>query len=204
VKRNVATISEGIVGAGISRRDGIAYNLLCFFFACAIAVLSLTCIKPPRPNLIPEGYDTWNTTTEVRLDYPIPGHEDKFRIIYMNAAGFGFTRSGTSSERIEFPEGTIIAKDIYAVSNPGPSDLPIKITAMVKASSDPAARGGWIWVVKDLESGEETTMSGDFCVRCHANANEPHPYGWKNPDGVYADYVFFPPGTGSVPTADGY
>lgn len=167
------------------RHDGMA--LLAAFFVAS-------CAAPVRPALVPEGYRTWRTTTDVRLDYPIPGHEDRFRVIHMNDKGFSFTRAGGPAGRVDFPEGTIIAKDIFPTSNPGPTDLPVMVTAMVKASSDPDARGGWLWVVKDLSTGMESIQKGDFCVRCHANANEVHPYGSKNPGGAFSDYVFFVPG----------
>lgn len=163
-----------------------------------VALLLGSCAKPVRAALIPEAYGSWPTTTNVRLDYPIPGHEDKFRVIHMNDVGFKFTRTGSKPDRLDFPVGTIIAKDIFTVSNPGPADAPMMVTAMVKAPADPDARGGWLWVVKDLGTGKEDIMTGDFCLRCHSNANEPHPYGAKNQNGDYCDYVFFVPGEDSV------
>jgi len=182
------------------KRDGVAAMLV----GLVAAGLFQACARPAPVALIPAGYGSWPTTTTLRLDYPIPGHEDRFRVIHINAKGLAFTRSGSDPERIEFPEGTIIAKDIFGVSNPGPADKPVMVTAMMKSGNDPAARGGWVWVVKNLEKGDETVMSGDFCVRCHDNANEKHPYGWKNPDSAFADYVFFIPGTDSGAVYDGY
>ncbi len=162
------------------------------------------CAKPVRPALIPDAYGSWPTTTNVRLDYPIPDHEDKYRVIHMNDVGFKFTRTGSKPDRLDFPVGTIIAKDIYTVSNPGPADAPVMVTAMVKAPTDPDSRGGWLWVVKDIGTGKESIMTGDFCVRCHSNANETHPYGAKNLNGDNCDYVFFVPGEGSVSTPPPY
>lgn len=164
----------------------------------AILMLGLSCARPRPPLLIPDGYASWRRTTDVRLDYPIPGHEDRFRIIHMNDTGFSFSLVQGPSGRVQFPEGTIIAKEIYPTSNPQPADKPVMLTAMVKASSDPDARGGWIWLTKDLATGMEKRMLGDFCVQCHANANEAHPYGWKNPEAVFSDYVFFVPKNGSI------
>jgi hypothetical protein len=42
---------------------------------------------------------------------------------------------------------------------------------------------------------------GNFCVTCHANANEKHPYGDRNPREEFRDYVFFVPG--GAPAAAG-
>ncbi len=36
----------------------------------------------------------------------------------------------------------------------------------------------------------------NFCITCHANANEKHPYGDKNPNEEFRDYVYFVPGEG--------
>ena len=169
-----------------------------------LSSLTFSCAKPPQPPLIPSDYSLWKTTTDIVLDYPIPGHEDRFRVIHINDKGLGFTRDGGTPERITFPEGTIIAKDIFAEKSPGPSDVPVMVTAMVKSGSNPQARGGWLWVVKDLKVGKETIMTGDFCVRCHDNANEKHPYGWKNTGGAFADHVYFIPGTDPVVEANPY
>jgi hypothetical protein len=177
--------------------------LLACAAALFIASYAASCAAPPRPTLVPDGYRSWSLTTNVRLDYPIPGHEDRYRVIQMNEKGFTFTRAEGPSGRVDFPEGTIIAKDIFPTSNPGPTDLPVMLTAMIKAPSDPDARGGWLWVIKDLSSGMETLQKGDFCVRCHANANEAHPYGSKNPGGAFSDYVFFVPGRQSAASSTG-
>ena len=106
----------------------------------------------------------------------------------------GFSRASEAGGRVAFPDGTVIAKEIFAVTSPGPADKPVMITGMVKAPGDPDARSGWLWLTKDLASGKESVYTGDFCVRCHANANEMHPYGSKNPSGAFSDYVFFIPG----------
>jgi hypothetical protein len=166
--------------------------------------------------LVPDGYSTWRRTTELRLDYPIPGHEDNFRIIYINDTGLGYSRTGAAqAEYIEFPEGTVIAKEVYEGASPEPGAKPMMITAMIKAAGSPDARGGWVWVVKDLAMNKETIIKGTFCFTCHGNANEAHPYGDKNLHESFRDYVFFIPGGSSiasggqspvatVPFGDGY
>jgi hypothetical protein len=163
----------------------------------ALALMGSSCAKQVRQTLIPPDYASWKKTTNVVLDYPIPGHEDRFRVIYIDERGAGVTRRSSGNGRVEFPAGTVIAKEIYGVSKPGSADEPVMLTAMVKAPDDPQASAGWLWLIKDLASGKENVYTGDFCVRCHANANEKHPYGMKNPDGVFSDYVFFIPGDGA-------
>jgi hypothetical protein len=167
---------------------------------CCVAIVSAAFLtacapKPLARALVPEEYASWGQTTSLRLDYPIPGHEDNFRIIYMNDAGFGYSRTGTGqTERVEFPEGTVIAKEVYEGASPEPGSKPMMVTAMIKASDNPDARGGWVWVAKDLAMGTETIIKGDFCFTCHANANEAHPYGDKNQEEQFRDFVFFIPG----------
>lgn len=164
--------------------------------AAILPLMPLACRKASPAELVPGDTAGWRATTSVRLDYPVPGHEERYREIRMSPAGFAYLESGSGSPggRLDFPDGTVIVKDIYATSRPAPGEPPVMVTAMVKAPGDPDARGGWLWVVKDLASGGEKRMVGDFCVRCHANANERHRYGTGNPEGAYADYVFYVPG----------
>ena len=63
---------------------------------------------------------------------------------------------------------------------------------MLKRPGHPQARAGWLWIVKDIPSGKETIISEEFCVTCHANANERHPYGDRNPTEDFRDFLFFP------------
>jgi hypothetical protein len=63
---------------------------------------------------------------------------------------------------------------------------------MVKEPGDPRAKCGWLWITKE-QGGEERVFEGNFCVTCHANANERHPYFDGNPREEFRDYVFFPP-----------
>jgi hypothetical protein len=170
--------------------------MVSIFVAILCLVPLSSCSPHAEPQaLIPDDYETWGRTTDLRLDYPIPGHEDNFRIIYMNGTGFGFSRTMEGqSERVVFPDGTVIAKAIYEGASPEAGATPMMVTAMVKASDNPDARGGWIWVTKDLAMGKETVITGDFCFTCHSNANEAHPYGDKNQDEAFRDYVFFIPG----------
>jgi len=41
-------------------------------------------------------------------------------------------------------------------------------------------------------TAKETVITEEFCITCHGNANESHPYGDKNPNNEYRDYLFFP------------
>ena len=166
--------------------------------ALLMAALSLFqisgCAKKTAVPLIPPDYASWRRTIQRDLTEPIPGHEDRGRRIFINQAGSGFTRSfGDGSSAVEFPEGTVIVKEIYG-KGPDPfADPPVMLTVMKKDPDDRRALGGWVWIVKDLGTGEEQVMTNSFCVTCHANANEPHPYGDRNPDNEFRDYVFYLP-----------
>ncbi len=97
---------------------------------------------------------------------------------------------------LEDPVVTVIVKEVYASAKPMPEDEPIQLTIMAKQPQDPRAQGGWVWVTKDLPDGKEAVFMGNFCITCHANANEKHPYGDGNPNEEFRDYVFFVPGEG--------
>lgn len=155
-------------------------------------ILAMVSCSPEEPlSLIPPGHASWKRTTSQVLDYPVPGHEDNLRVIRMNDTGFAYTI--TADDGLVFPEGTILTKDVYMGRSPADGAQPVMVTAMVKAPSDSRARGGWVWVVKDTKTGRETVQTGDFCVRCHHDANEKHPYGQRNPDAEFRDYVFMVP-----------
>ncbi len=149
--------------------------------------------KTPAP-LVPDGYSSWPRTTPLDLTEPIPGHEDRGRRIFVNVIGENFTHSEKGGTRmVEFPGGTIIVKEIYDRAPDPFARPPIMLTVMKKDPDDPRSLGGWLWIVKDLSTGNEQVMTNTFCVTCHANANESHPYGDKNPEKEFRDYVFYLP-----------
>lgn len=167
--------------------------------AILFALGASACSAPEDRVYVPADYATWGKTTDIPLDYPIPGHEDRYRLIYMNDRGFGFTSAEESGRiRTEFPLGTIIAKEMYPGPRAEPGQRPVMVTAMIKEPAHTKARAGWLWVMKDLGSGKETLVEGSFCVNCHNGANEPHPYGDRNPGKAFRDYVFFVPKGGPI------
>ena len=140
----------------------------------------------------------------VVLDYPIPGHQDRFRIPRMNAVGFTVTPTVDGGKRHwDFPDGTVIVKEVYKTPKPAAGETPIQLTIMVKAPKDPHAQGGWLWITRDLPNGKETVFMGNFCITCHSNANEKHPYGDGNPNEEFRDYVYFVPGEGGSKSGAG-
>ena len=139
-------------------------------------------------------YHSWQKTTNVVLDYPIPGHQNRFRIPRMNGIGFTAKPALENGKRHwDFPEGTVIVKEVYATQKAAGGE-PIQLTIMVKAPRDPHSQGGWLWITRDLPNGKESVFMGNFCITCHANANEKHPYGDGNPNEEFRDYVYFVPG----------
>ncbi len=156
-------------------------------------ILLLSCRKEETTSYVPEGYRGWKQTTNVVLDYPIPGHENHWRRIYINSTGEGVTSETREGRGYDaYPEGTIIVKEIYPGQEPKENDTPVGLAVMIKDTDNYLARGGWVWVDHDVATGKEKVIDYEFCFDCHANANEGHPYGDKNPDNEYRDYVFFP------------
>ncbi len=142
---------------------------------------------------LPVDYSDWKRTTDIELDYPIPGHENRYRRIFINNVGEGLTiRQGELGAVHAYPEGTVILKEVFSTLRPGADERPVQLTAMIKRPEDSRSRGGWIWVVLNTESGEQTVFANELCVTCHANANEGHPYGDRNEENEFRDFVFFP------------
>lgn len=171
--------------AAVSRRVLLCATVLIWFSACS---------GEKNTAYVPDSYDGWQQTTDIELRYPIPGHEDNYRRIYINPAGLEYrTEINNSGRQYFFPEGTVIVKEVYDGFNPAPGETPRQLTVMMKKPDHPDALGGWLWIVKKPGEPEEQIVTNEFCLTCHSNANEPHPYGDENPEGEFRDYVFFIP-----------
>ena len=165
------------------------------FLAVSATLVGCT---PGKPTIYATpDYHSWKRTTDVVLDYPIPGHQNRFRIPRMNDVGFTAKPTmDNGKRRWDFPAGTVIVKEVYQTTKPAPGEQPIQLTIMVKAPKDPHSQGGWLWITRDLPDGKEAVFMGNFCITCHANANEKHPYGDGNPKEEFRDYIYFVPGEG--------
>jgi hypothetical protein len=84
----------------------------------------------------------------VELDYPIPGHEDHYRKVYVNDIGTRFTATTSNGRReLRYPPGTVIVKEVYAgLARPAEGEKPMVLTAMIKRPEDQRALDGWLWV----------------------------------------------------------
>lgn len=164
----------------------------------AVCGMLMGCAAEKQPVYATPDYHSWKRTTDVVLNYPIPGHQDRFRIPRMNDVGFTVKPTIDNGKRLwNFPVGTIIVKEVYQNPKPAPGEQPIQLTIMVKTPKNPHSQGGWLWITRDLPNGKEAVFMGNFCITCHANANEKHPYGDGNPKEEFRDYVYFVPGEGS-------
>jgi hypothetical protein len=152
-----------------------------------------SCAEQKPAQLVPDDYSYWERLTDTELNYPIPGHMDNYRIPYINEIGENVSIKNEGGRIVyDYPEGTIIIKEIYAGPEYQDGDKPTALTVMVKDPDSPLARGGWIWIMKSLDSGKEIINTDGFCVNCHNDANENHPYGQGNPNEDFRDCVFFP------------
>jgi hypothetical protein len=159
----------------------------------ALLIGAAGCSAGKQVPPVSSSYNNWKRTHSVELDYPIPGHEDKYRRIFINSAGEKpeiLTVKGRVT--YAYPEDTQIVKEVYEDRIPQPGKEPAMLTVMIKKTGHPLARGGWLWIVKDVKSSKETIISEEFCITCHTNANEKHPYGDRNPKNEFRDYLFFP------------
>jgi len=158
---------------------GILILLLPLFWSCA---------PRERPPLLPEDVTQWTQLNQIPMDYPVPGHENQYRVTYINDRGLS---PQMSDQGLVYPEGTIIAKVIHETLEADSAE--VAITAMIKDSLSDDSKEGWVWVMKDLATNQERIINSTMCVTCHQSANEPHPYGEGNPQGLFRDYAFFYP-----------
>ncbi len=169
-----------------------------FLRATVLSTLLLTllagCEQQQSVDFIPEDYRNWPRTTNTQLQFPIPGHEDNLRKIYINPEGLDYDRELEDGKlHYFFPEGTVIVKEVYDGFNPGPDEPPKQLTVMVKKPEHPKSLGGWLWIVAPSADGQENIVENEFCLTCHSNANEAHPYADGNPNEQFRDYVFYLP-----------
>lgn len=154
----------------------------------AVALLS-SCAEEPIEYLDVD-YEDWERTVDRDLTEVVPGHGGGLRRIYINRVGTD--AAPNESGAIRYPEGTVIVKEIFTTSEPEPTEDPAAIVGMVKAPESPESRGGWVWILRDVATGEEEIFAEEYCITCHGNANESHPYGDGNPSEVFRDFVFYP------------
>lgn len=161
------------------------------YLLCCVFLLFSSCGK--QEKLIPDTHDDWKLFTKTRLDYFIPGHEANYRIIYINSIGLNVNIKTSSQGKKEYhyPNGTILLKEIYPGMDYNPGEEPLRYTVMLKQPDHPAAKGGWVWLVKNHKTKDESIFRSDMCVNCHEGANRSHPYHDKNPDNEFRDYAFF-------------
>lgn len=161
--------------------------------AALLATLIAACVSKEEGPLVPEDYRAWTRWPEEPLRYPIPGHLSNARVVFMNELGFQVEVTPDGDRlRDDYPEGTIIIKEVHTGLEADVDAEPAELTVMVKSPDHELALGGWIWLRKDPRTGQESIIDYALCVDCHADANEPHPYGDENPRGEFRDYVFFP------------
>ncbi|HEQ71083.1 MAG TPA: hypothetical protein ENN69_01210 [Spirochaetia bacterium] len=159
----------------------------------ALALSLVACGKGDRKVWVPDNYREWEHTINEVLSYPIAGHGPTYRVIYINKEGTHATETVRDGrDWYEYPPGTIIVKEVYQDRNAVQAGTPFQLTVMIKAPEAPEAVDGWVWVVKDTASGNETVFQSTFCIDCHSDANERHRLGWGNPIAEFQDFVFFP------------
>ncbi len=169
--------------------------------ALIVAACQNTAVELPALPTIAE-YRSWKTPTDIPLNYPIPGHGDAYRKIYINPIGEQVEEKLINGRHSYiYPPGTIVVKEIYAGHDePAPDETPLKLDIMIKAPEHPRALNGWLWIESNVPPTQPRVITHRICVDCHANANETHPYGEMNPQGELRDFVFFPPNTRQTPT----
>lgn len=150
------------------------------------------CAEEAPEQFFDEDYVNWARTVTEPLTYPIPGHGERRRAIFINNIGTTVEPVTDDEGRVsyDYPDGTIVLKENY--TDVEGSEL-ANFTIMIKASKDDRSRDGWIWVNRDAQSGKETLFTeSTFCLTCHVGANKEHPYGDGNRNNEFRDFLFFP------------
>jgi hypothetical protein len=162
-------------------------------FSVLVFLLALT-LAGCSASLVPGDWASWEKVSQTVSIGPVPGHEEAFRTAYLNKTAEATKPAAKDGQSTwDYPKGSIILKAAYNGSAPpGKGESPARLYAMVKNPDDPRAKGGWVWVVRDGANGIESVIDAPFCVDCHGYANQPNPYGDRNPGSEFRDYVFLP------------
>ena len=121
-------------------------------FVSLVAACS-TDVSPPELG----DYSTWH---KIETMGEVPGHGDSYRLIFVN----DIARRGTTEK------GAVIVKEVHDNDGGKPGALRvIEIMRKVRAGTDPADDGGWLFSATESAGGDE--VSFDFCWgRCHVQA----------------------------------
>ena len=164
---------------------------------CATAFLC-ACSRTSRP-LLEYDYPDWTQLHDEPITEPIPGHSSGIRTMYINPTGTAVTVTEGEARTVwDYPDGTVIIKEVAMPTEAGAAGEPSMLLGMIKDPAHPQAQGEWVWVMRNPHTGEETIFDSEFCITCHADANErrtaddPLPIGIPNPDRAFRDYVFYP------------
>ncbi len=160
-------------------------------FLFLVGVIALAgCKADVQESLVPTDYLAWSPTVPGALEYQIPGHTQALRKIYINKAGTEvITHDQNGRLTYDYPVGTILLKENYTHAD---DKTPNNLTVMIKEPENAKSKGGWVWINKDVSTGGERIFSNEFCFSCHQNANERHPYGDRNSNREFRDYVYYP------------
>jgi hypothetical protein len=141
--------------------------------ALALAACGETVDTAGLPSV--DGYSDWH---RIDVTGPAPGHGDTYRIIYVNEVGRGYAHAG------QYPAGTVIVKEIHALTGAGEAGDLDYIAIMRKIPDDaPEATGlplddDWLFTYASEPGGDETRY--DFCwAKCHVQGPV---------DGAWFDY----------------
>jgi hypothetical protein len=136
-------------------------------------ILLAGCIRVPIDQEGPGDYTTWK---RVDITVSAPGHENSYRIIYIN----DLAADPAQSFVFGYQEGSVLVKEVRDDAGGVPGDL--RYVAMMRRIG-PVERaleddGGWLFSESHVPNGPEETAA--FCwQRCHVSA----PY-----NGAWYDY----------------
>jgi len=116
-----------------------------------------------------DGYDTDPTWYKTEVAGTAPGHGDSFRVIYANDIARSYGHFG------EYPEGSLLVKDIFALDGEGPGELDYTAVMRKIAPDDAAAagielEGGWLFTFTDEARGDGEYLINLCWGQCHVQA----------------------------------
>lgn len=164
-----------------------------FFILMIVPLLFFACEqkKHREINPIPVDYQSWHQPLDKPIDYDVVGHGNSRRIVYANKVALqaAYVEDKYGQKLLRFPNGSIIIKEVFKRKKGGYEAYP-QVVSMVKDTTNPKARDGWLYYVRNPNNPGIIQIESRFCSGCHEAANESHPYFDLNPSSQFRDYIF--------------
>lgn len=153
-------------------------------FSAGVLALAIACKKDVAPISNPEpeeisdanlyeavksasGFTYYRNNDSIKASSKETAHGPWFRVRFNSIANAALTDNGKLPAGKEFPEGSIVVKELFETQQGGLKYLAV----MQKNKNHSKANAGWLWNEYEADGKVyySINLKGDGCVGCHSN-----------------------------------